>query len=103
MKSFDDDRLRRLANRNWLESRKIDEKFSRVGSVINKETLLDNEERNLLLEFLEKSQPPRPLSMSTMKREILNKIGHSEDRPSWTNTVSRDELAAIYQFVTKLP
>lgn len=97
MESFDDRKLINLARYNFY-SHKIDDRPEGIEELFTKEKL-SNSESNQLLAFLETSRHHKPLSMSEMKRQILSIIGFENAKNSWQNTVSRDELEAIYNYI----
>jgi hypothetical protein len=97
---FDDNKLIGLAKSMYFGSEMAPQKLPHLAKLFNKEEL-NNEERNNLIDFIDRYRTSQPRSMTTMKRELLNLIGFKSDSEySYsTNTVSRVELEAIYNFV----
>lgn len=64
-------------------------------------TLLSNAERNQLLTFLYENRYAnnKAPSMSSMRTEILKKIGAKDDGARYRNTVNAEELRAIYKYI----
>ena len=105
---IDDKSLAIIANRFKAEQ------YGDVMTIVNRALegkTLNNKERNTLITHISERQfASKPMSMTEMKREILAKIGHPIKEPSSgyggykpmvTNTVSRGELALIYDYVVK--
>lgn len=102
MEQFDDVKLKGIAKAFYSVGKNSDTK---VDLILDKPKLLDSD-RNYLLEFIEKNRySGRPISMSQMKREILQLIGYKGQVTEYaysTSTVGRQELEEIYNFVKAL-
>jgi hypothetical protein len=99
---FNDSRLIELAKSTYYSSEMAPQRLPQLKKVFEK-TELDNKERNDLIDFVNEYRRKTPISMSTMKRELLNLVGYKGTNYSTGNIVNRDELAAVYEFVvTKL-
>lgn len=95
---FDDKKLIQLAKFNYFSL--PDHAYgSHVSDLFVREKLT-NEERNLLLEFLDDTRfnAARPMSIARMKREIFQKIGYTTTN-EYDATVNRNDLEAIYTHI----
>jgi hypothetical protein len=96
---FNDDRLKEIVRSTSHFSHSTAPEES---AIVYKEGALTNEERNLLLKYVD--DHPRfsaVFSMRLMKAEIFQAIGYNSNNTT-TNTISRDELYAIHKFVKSL-
>jgi hypothetical protein len=101
MEIFNDEKLISLAKKAYY-TKNVDQKYYDVESLFKK-TALNNKERNQLVEFVDSQRTLSPLSMSFMKREILQIIGYKGTTSYASgNTVNREELEAIYSFIKKI-
>jgi hypothetical protein len=94
---FNDSKLIELAKSTYYASELAPQKTPHVQKLFGKDEL-NNEERNQLIDFVNDYRKRLPVSMTTMKRELLNLAGY-KGHSSTGNVVNRDELAAIYDFV----
>src|ERR1700676_1249391 len=97
--SFDDEKLKEIcrSTSNFSHSTAPEE-----ATIVYKSGALTNEERNLLLKYVD--EHPRfssVFSMRLMKSEIFKAIGYQSNN-SATNTISRDELYAIHKFIKNI-
>lgn len=95
---FNDSKLIELAQSMYYNSELAPQKVPHIASLFQREEL-NNDERNQLIDFIDKYRKIQPRSMATLKRELLNLIGFQSDYRFSANTVSRVELEAIYNFV----
>lgn len=100
---FDDRRLIGIARTMFYASSEKPKNQDELRQLFHK-TTLTMEERNKVLLFMDdfKSSATslnRPISMATMKNEILAMIAFKDNYNHAANTVSRPELQAIYQFM----
>jgi len=94
--AFDDKKLIELAKSYYYG----EDQRSRpeIEAIFNKKDKLSNTERNALLNFIYVNKYSRPMSMTEMKRQIMKKIG-VEPHSSYSNTISRGDLEAIYRYI----
>lgn len=98
--NFDDARLIRMAKAYWYGATEVPYKDLSLEGFFRKEKLT-NDERNRLLSFIEESKPIKQKSMVEMKRELLSLVGAKESN-SYSNTIGRDELKVIYDYVKSI-
>ena len=97
---FNDRNLINLARYNF-QFLKTEIRPDNIEKLLHKEKL-SNSERNSLVEFISNSKYSKPMSMSQMKRRVLEEIGYVKSINNYQNTVNREELEAIYNFIVKL-
>lgn len=95
---FDDSKLIGLAKSTYYGSEMAPQRVPTISKLFEKQEL-NNDERNQLIDFVDKYRSSQPRSMTTMKRELMTLVGFTDDYNSMTNTVNRKELEAIYNFV----
>lgn len=95
---FDDSKLISLAKSTYYGSEMTPQRVPTIPKLFEKEEL-NNDERNQLIDFVDKYRSSLPRSMTTMKRELLTLVGFKDEYNSAANTVNRRELEAIYNFV----